>query len=344
MLTKAPSFWWKKGGLAAISLAPLSWLYGAIAGAQMRRDVEAWVDLPVVCIGNFTAGGTGKTPLAECLARHARTRGLNPGFVLRGFGGRVRQATLVEKERHTFLDVGDEALMLSETAPVAVSPARADAARLLKEIGVDFIIMDDGLQSGKLGWDFSISVVDVGRGLGNGRCIPAGPLRAPMAIQIVRTDMVILNGESGECGFADWFSAKYELPLARVHTVPAIGNLADLSGRRVLAFAGIGNPEKFFETLRACGADIVKTHALSDHQAFSPELAASLLREAQSLELVPVTTTKDYARLQGAMQPALIGLREQCQTLPVATIFEDKQVPDDIIDRTIDSFRNRTTI
>ena len=197
MLKKAPAFWWIPNHPASLVLAPVSWLYGALAGRRMKKAVGARAGVPVICIGNFTVGGTGKTPVSKALADAAKALGYTPGFVLRGYGATVRKPTRVDRSRHTYRDVGDEALMLAQTAPVAVSPQRADAARLLEREGVDFIIMDDGLQSGKLQPDFALAVVDGERGFGNGLCLPAGPLRAPLATQFSKIDMLLINGKGG---------------------------------------------------------------------------------------------------------------------------------------------------
>nr|WP_272209888.1 tetraacyldisaccharide 4'-kinase [Marinicella sp. W31]MDC2875725.1 tetraacyldisaccharide 4'-kinase [Marinicella sp. W31] len=194
MLSKTQPFWWNDKRLLSRLLWPLSWLYGAVVARRMTRMRGDLVTVPVLCVGNFTVGGTGKTPVAEALARAALARGRKPGFVLRGYGAKITAARLVDPERHTYADVGDEALMLSRTAPVAVSPGRVDAARLLQDAGVDFIIMDDGLQSGKLRPDFTVAVVDARRGFGNGYCLPAGPLRAPLAAQLPKAEVILLNG------------------------------------------------------------------------------------------------------------------------------------------------------
>lgn len=338
MLTKAPAFWWIENHPASIILAPLSWLYGAIAGRRMVKAAGARADVPVICVGNFTVGGTGKTPVSEALARAATAAGRKPGFVLRGYGAPVETATLVDRSRHTYRDVGDEALMLSQTAMVAVSPERADAAKLLEREGVDFIIMDDGLQSGKLKPDFAIAVVDGERGFGNSRCLPAGPLRAPLSKQFSKIDMLLINGSGGD-------EAKAKAHAAGVTVVTALSEpdaeASVLAGRDVFAYAGIGHPQKFFATLEQVGARPVKTMPLADHQPISADLARTLLDAAGAL--LPVTTAKDYARLSGNEDAAIAALREKSVVLGIKVAFGGEATAGQIVQATLDAFSQRRT-
>ncbi|AJY47699.1 tetraacyldisaccharide 4'-kinase [Martelella endophytica] len=337
MLMKAPRFWWQAGHPLGLLLSPLGWIYGYFAGRRMQRASGARAGVPLVLVGNFTVGGTGKTPVAEALARAALARGLKPGFVLRGFGARVDGAMLVDPAQHTHDDVGDEAVMLSATAPVAVSPARLDAAHLLEAEGVDFIIMDDGLQSGRIAPDFALAVVDAARGLGNGRCLPAGPLRAPLDIQRLKVDLLVVNGSGGNRAVGA-FADAHGLPVAAVRAVPAQG--ADrFRGRDVLAYAGIGDPRKLFDTLEEIGATVVKAVPLADHQPLTPELARSLLDDADGLALV--TTAKDHARSAGATDPAIADLRAKSEILAIEIMFAEPDMPGRIVDATVAAFARR---
>lgn len=337
VLTRAPAFWWKKRHPLAVLLSPLSFLYGYVAGRRMRHAVGAFVDAPVICVGNYTVGGTGKTPLALALAETARSRGLTPGFVLRGFGSGAKEAVLVEPQNHGSADVGDEALMLAAHAPVAVSPHRVDAAQLLIAQGVDLIIMDDGLQSRKLEPDLAIAVLDGRRGFGNGLCLPAGPLRAPLSVQTEKTDVLVIN--NGVKG-----AVVAGLPAA-IDQVQARTRIAEsaavLNGQKVLAFAGIGDPEKFFASVSAAGADIVVARALADHQNIGPDLARALIDEASAQKLALVTTAKDYARMTGSRDAAVGALRDTCFVLSISTVFDDPAAPAILIDRAVTHFRQR---
>ncbi|WP_180898452.1 tetraacyldisaccharide 4'-kinase [Martelella soudanensis] len=332
------AFWWKRGHPLSLLLLPVSWIYAAIAGRRMARADGARAGVPVLCVGNFTVGGTGKTPVAEALARAARETGRRPGFLLRGYGGKVDGAVLVDPARHSFRDVGDEALMLSRLAPVAVSPARADAAALLEQAGVDFIIMDDGLQSGRLKPDFAVAVVDARRGFGNGRCLPAGPLRAVLAIQLSKVNAVLLNGVGGEEAAVRSAARHAYRPVEVLHQKPVAGG-DDLSGKDVLAYAGIGDPEKFFATLEGLGAKVRRAVALADHQPISEALARSLLADAGAL--LPVTTAKDMARLQGVSGSAVSTLREKSRVVEIAAVFEKRSMPATMVMATLDAFRHR---
>ncbi|MCD1632675.1 tetraacyldisaccharide 4'-kinase [Martelella mediterranea] len=332
------AFWWKRGHPFSLLLLPVSWIYAAVAGRRMRRAAGARAGVPVLCVGNFTVGGTGKTPVAEALARAAREAGKRPGFLLRGYGGKVEGAVLVDPERHSFRDVGDEALMLSRLAPVAVSPARADAAALLEQAGVDFIIMDDGLQSGRLKPDFAVAVVDAKRGFGNGRCLPAGPLRAPLKVQFPKVDAVLLNGAGGAEEQVRQFARSARRPVEVLHQQPT-SDSGEFAGEEVLAYAGIGDPEKFFATLEGLGARVRRAVALADHQPISEALARSLLADVGAW--LPVTTAKDMARLQGGGGPAISALREKSRVVEISAVFDNPAMPAGMIIATLDAFRRR---
>ncbi|WP_246161472.1 tetraacyldisaccharide 4'-kinase [Segnochrobactrum spirostomi] len=261
----------------------------------MTRPPRARAAVPVVCIGNFVAGGAGKTPTALLIAGIARELGRRPVFLSRGYGGREAGPLAVDPARHDAADVGDEPLLLAAAAPTVVSRDRPAGAVLASTLG-DLIVMDDGFQNPSLAKDLSIVVVDGGFGIGNGRCIPAGPLRAPLPVQLDRADAVLVIGDPAPAlAHLDAALTAHRTPRFAGHLVPR--DPAHLAGRRVVAFAGIGRPEKFFDSVRKTGAIIAATRPFPDHHAFTEKDAADLLSLCASEAAVPLTTAKDGARL-----------------------------------------------
>jgi tetraacyldisaccharide 4'-kinase len=312
---RSPAFWWRaEPSPLARLLTPASALYGAVAGRRMGRGGER-AAVPVVCVGNFTAGGAGKTPTALRLAALLRSAGESPVFLTRGYGGRLAGPLRVEAQ-HEPDEVGDEPLLLARTAPTIVSRDRPAGARLAARLGASVIVMDDGLQNPSLAKDLSIAVVDGAAGFGNRMPLPAGPLRAPLAVQWARADAVLIIGE-GAAGRAVAEEARaLGTPVWHGRLNPTADAAARLEGRRVLAFAGIGRPEKAFETIRDCGAEVVATRAFPDHYAFSAADLAALRAEAGRRKLTLVTTEKDLVRLRGA---------DDVLALPVALDVEDEE-------------------
>lgn len=255
--------------------------------------------IPVVCIGNFTAGGTGKTPFALWLAERLQQRDISVVFLTRGYGSTVSAQTSVDLRRHTAADVGDEAMLLARAGPVMVSPDRAAGAKaILAEFpSAAVILMDDGLQNPALHKDLSIAVVDGARGFGNGGVIPAGPLRAPLAQQLARTDVIVVNGRREDRDAIEKVLApKFSGPVLSVWPEPA-GPTSWLKSIRIVAFAGIGNPARFFRLLEATGAVLVARHAFADHHNFTDAEATRLISEAETRGAQLVTTEKDLVRL-----------------------------------------------
>jgi len=321
-MIRPPRFWsLQRLSAPALLLAPLGGLYGWVAGRRMRRKPRATADVPVLCIGNYVVGGAGKTPTALEIARIARSLGFNPGFLTRGYGGSVREPLRVDPDQHDAARVGDEALLLAEAGPVVVSPDRPAGLALLAAQGVDLILMDDGFQNPSLRKDLSLIVVDGASGIGNGLVFPAGPLRAPMRIQMVRTDAVILVGD-GKAGDAmvrrasragkSVLKAKLEPEALRVW-----------GPRPYLAFAGIGRPEKFFNTLDAAGVPLGEVRPFPDHHAYTEDDARKLLARADAEGLDLITTSKDFARLS-RRDGELAKLRERCRVFPVRMRFENE--------------------
>jgi tetraacyldisaccharide 4'-kinase len=254
--------------------------------------------IPVLCVGNYHVGGAGKTPTVLALAKLLRELGEVPVVLSRGYGGQLRGPIKVDPSRHEAADVGDEPLMLSATLPVVVSRQRADGVPLARSLGATVILMDDGFQSPVVAKDASLIVIDGNRGLGNGRVFPAGPLRAPLRPQLARTDALVIVGDGTAAGTVAADIAAQGKPVLRAHLAPDEASVAALRGRRVLAFAGIGDPARFFGTLKTSGIDVVRSRAFADHHAFSKTEIDGLIAEAGRDGLTLVTTEKDLARLR----------------------------------------------
>lgn len=293
----APAFWFApRPGLLALCLSPLGWLYGSICARRMARPGAA-VAVPVICIGNFTIGGSGKTPMAVHMAMLLQARGFRPFFLSRGYGGQAQLSPVaVDGLRHTARQVGDEPLLLAQTAPVIVCADRLAGARAAMALGADCLIMDDGLQNPALAKSLSLAMVDGATGFGNGLCLPAGPLRAALADQWPHVMAVVITGEGAPGQAAERLALAAGRQVFRASLVPDPVVAASLLGRKCVAFAGIGRPEKFFATLEATGARIAARHAFPDHYAYRPRDIGMLQAQALDLGAMLVTTQKDLAR------------------------------------------------
>jgi tetraacyldisaccharide 4'-kinase len=314
---REPAFWWGEPSLVSALLAPLAAAYGAVAQARLEgRGRRAGV--PVICIGNPTVGGAGKTPTALAVARMLADE--RPVFLSRGYGGALAGPVVVDPSRHRAREVGDEPLLLARTAPAIVARNRVKGAGFAA--GASVIVMDDGFHNPSLAKDFSVLVVDARRGIGNGRVIPAGPLRAPVDAQLTRAQALVVVGTSSR-GLAIAERARTRrIPVFQAHLRPDAGFIAELAGRRVLAFAGIGDPEKFFATLAEAGIAPAGTRSFPDHHRYTPAEAGALCNEAERDGLVLVTTEKDLARLSGEDQ--LKQLAGRAKALPVTLAFQDE--------------------
>jgi tetraacyldisaccharide 4'-kinase len=255
--------------------------------------------VPVLCVGNYHSGGAGKTPTVLALAKLLRDLGETPVVLSRGYGGRWSGPVKVDPARHVAADVGDEPLMLALTVPVVIARDRVNGVALVRSQGASVILMDDGFQNPAIAKDASLIVIDGDRGLGNGCVFPAGPLRAPLQPQLARTDALIVVGDGTAATTVAAAIAAQAKPVLSARLVPSEASLAALGGKRVLAFAGIGDPGRFFRTLRGCGIDVVRERAFADHHPFSPEEIEGLIAEAKRDGLTLVTTEKDLARLRG---------------------------------------------
>jgi tetraacyldisaccharide 4'-kinase len=324
---REPSWWYAPVSQPWITraLAPLGVIYGAQVARRMRRPPAYRSSLPVICVGNFTAGGTGKTPFVRTLIGCLAQLGHTPVVLSRGYGGRMTGPHWIDLARDTAGDVGDEPLLLAGDAPVVVARDRVAGARAIESSthGASVIVMDDGLQNPSLAKDLSFAVVDAARGLGNNRCIPAGPLRAPLAAQVPLVHAVVLNlgaGGSAERTTVGAMLERHDV-LVLAARLRASGPTAWLKTQPVVAYAGIGVPERFFESLRGLGAVIEETTVFADHHIFSDADARRLLARVEGTTLQLVTTEKDAARLSG-QGGALAELARQSRTLPIAFDFD----------------------
>jgi tetraacyldisaccharide 4'-kinase len=344
-----PAFWWTERSAAAALLSPAAACYGAIAARRMARPgYKALV--PVICVGNFTVGGAGKTPTAIALARFLLQAGRRPFFLSRGYGGRVAGPVLIDlrvpslpgkagQEGHlegrqagawTGAEVGDEPLLLAAVAPAIVARDRPAGVKAAAAGGADTIVMDDGLQNPSVTKDLALAVVDGRRGIGNGRIFPAGPLRAPLEAQLDRVDAVLVVGAAGSSAdHAIEAAGRRGVPVFHGDLQPTPEAVAALAGRPVLAFAGIADPGKFFATLEAHGIPAAIRRPFPDHHPYAAAEMAELVACADRNGLTPVTTEKDMARLRGV--PAAAELIKRTTVLPVILEFGDAPAVDALL-------------
>lgn len=314
---RQPRFWYGAKGRTnwrSIALMPLSLISALATARRVRRPPEFTCPVPVICVGNVNLGGTGKTPTVIALVQALQARGKKPAVISRGHGGSIFGPEKVDPVRHTSAEVGDEPLLIAAFAPVWIAKERARAAQAACASGADVIVMDDGLQNPDVAKTFSFVVVDGRRGFGNEYCFPAGPLREPVAKALERADAIVVVGPPND-RLSSRLAEHPGIPVLKSELKPLPTGM-DWEGARVLAFAGIGHPEKFFTTLRDLGAELCSTVALDDHQTISPALIARLAQDSARLGAQLVTTEKDAVRLTQSQ-------RANVMVLPVRLSFDD---------------------
>lgn len=312
-MIRAPSFWEQADHPAVMLLQPAAWVWEQTTRWRMALGARQKTPIPSLCIGNVTAGGAGKTPTALAIARLLQERGAKPAFGNRGYGATLPAACLrVDIEKHSAADVGDEALLLAAQAPCYVSADRMAAAKEAADDGATHIIYDDGLQNPAIAYDHALLVLDGAYGLGNGRIMPAGPLREPLQEALRRVDGVILIGDDAQ-NLATQLGDK---PVFRALLRPEAEGLN--VEEKYFAFAGIGRPEKFYATCRGLGLQLAATRSFPDHHRFTAQELVGLAQKALEQQAQLLTTTKDAARLSPAW-------RERVQVLPVTLHFEAPQ-------------------
>ena len=321
---RAPDFWDRKtDGILPTLLRPLGCVVAGLAALRLKRGRPYRAPVPVICVGNLVAGGAGKTPVALDIAARLISRGVNAHVLMRGYGGREVGPLRVDPENHSAAQVGDEALLLARVAPTWVSRDRALGAQVAVEAGAQTIVLDDGFQNPTIHKDLSLLVVDGGYGFGNGRVMPAGPLRETMEAGLKRADAVVLLGADDADVWGKVQRAGFkDLAVLRAKLTPP-DDTQDLAGREVYAFAGIGRPQKFFDTLTELGCKLVGCKAFDDHHPYAGFEIEAILNDARGATVV--TTTKDYVRLNAEH-------RSQVRPVAVALAWKNDQDIDTVLD------------
>ena len=325
---RAPGFWSDPRSPVATLLSPLGMIYGAATRRRVAARPRYAPPVAVICVGNVTAGGSGKTPVVLALAARAAERGIAAHCLLRGYGGREDGPLRVDPDRHGAATVGDEALLLAAVAPAWIARDRAAGAQAAVAAGARMLIMDDGMQNPAVVKDYTLLVIDGGYGFGNSRLIPAGPLREPVWAGASRSQACVMIG-ADITGAARFLPNAHHMFHARMAAKPH-----ELKDRTMIAFAGIGRPEKFRDTLLAEGVRLAGWHPLADHQAISPAFLELLAAEGSRGDAGLVTTRKDWVRLPPEW-------RDRVAVLDVDLAPEDPAMADTIIDAGLARFLAR---
>lgn len=325
MKLRTPTFWYRQSGTSApfaeLFLSALSPLYAAGHCINQKLKTTQKVSIPVVCIGNITAGGSGKTPVALALLSLAKEHNIanTPCFLTRGYGGRYTAPTMADPKNHTYKDVGDEALLLAEKAPTVVAQNRYHGACTAIENKADLIIMDDGLQNPGLHKDVSFLVINGEMGFGNGKLLPAGPLRETITKGLQKTDAVIMIGTDKQN--ARQYIPK-TVPVFPATIIPKTNQHALEPDRSVIAFAGLGYPQKFFGFLKQTyNLQNLETYVFPDHHPYTSQDLEPLIEKAQRAKAVLVTSQKDYMRVPDSLKPHIV-------PHDIEVVFENK---DDVL-------------
>jgi tetraacyldisaccharide 4'-kinase len=325
-MMREPAFWWQPGSGALLS--PLGGIYGIVAALRMQSTGRS-AGVPVICLGNFTVGGAGKTPAALAVGRLLLAAHQRLFFLSRGYGGRLAGPVRVDPAVHTAAAVGDEPLLLARLAPTIVARDRVAGAAAARRSGASVIVMDDGFQNPALSKDLSILLVDGRRGVGNGRVIPAGPLRAPLETQVRHAHAVVFVGPSDNTAAIMGRARRHNAAIYHARLEPDPDTVAALKGREVLAFAGIGDPEKFFITLAEAGISVAERVRFADHHRYTAAEARGLLARADADNLMLLTTEKDLVRLSGKRRLAALAARTN--PLPVQLVIEEADAFRDMV-------------
>jgi tetraacyldisaccharide 4'-kinase len=325
-----PAWWYRTAPTAAVRLLrPVSKIYAWAVERRFQQAQPYRSALPVICVGNLTAGGTGKTPFALLLAKELKRLGERPAFLTRGYGGHRGGPRWVDRDLDRAADVGDEALLLSRVAPTLIARDRAAGASAIEAAAgaPSVIVMDDGLQNPTLAKDLTVALVDASRGVGNGEVLPAGPLRAPLAFQLSLVDAIIVNGvpqakdRSAE-GAGTWLKRQFPGPVLAA-TAGAAGDTAWVRKARLVAYAGIANPSRFFSLLERLGGRMIESVVFPDHHPFTERDAERIMEIGARHKALLVTTEKDWVRLLG--HGGRRGqLRDASRVLPIRLALDDR--------------------
>jgi tetraacyldisaccharide 4'-kinase len=322
---KAPEFWQRdRHSLASAMMAPFGWAYGAAGILRQTFANPSQVSVPVICVGNVVAGGAGKTPVALNIASKLQIRDKAVCFLSRGYGGSEIGPHRVIGETDLAERVGDEPLLLSKQAPTWVARDRIKGAKAASQ-NADVIIMDDGYQNPSLIKNCSLLVVDGRYGFGNGRLMPAGPLRESVGRALARADGVVILGPD-EAGIAAVIlSDAPDVPVLNAQVIPG-PEMKTVAGKKIIAFAGIGQPDKFFKTLSDGGCDLVSTHSFADHHPYTMGEIDRLRAESENNDSLLVTTEKDLVRIPAEQ-------RHGIEVLTITLQWEDEAAMDALLDR-----------
>ena len=315
---RPPEFWDHAHGkdsapVLRTLLLPLGVLYAALGNAKLKNAIPERVSVPVICVGNLTMGGTGKTPVVRSLRERLAARGVHAHTLSRGHGGREPGPLRVDPARHTHADVGDEPLLHALDGPAWIARDRCAGAKAAIAAGAGAILLDDGFQNGALAKDLSILVFDAALGPGNCRVVPAGPLREPLLVGLARADLVVLMQPDEEKRAAPDWLAPFKGPIVNAALMPS----AAAPGGPLFAFAGIGRPHKFFEAVTRAGGMLIDGVAFPDHHVFTASDLSMLQQHAAAHEARLITTEKDFARLPAAFRPRVA-------VFPVRVAFDDE--------------------